>query len=110
MPEGDGGCSAGRNGVIFCNRPTAVQHPLKVSIAPVVLPLIIDGKVDFVIDFPAPSIVVHGAHVDVPAICEVDLGVKQSFLGLEDVDAFEDEPLEEHVVEDVAEDWLVALS
>ena len=43
-------------------------------------------------------------------IGQIDLGVEQSFLCLEDVDALEDESLEEHVVEDVAEDRLVALA
>lgn len=87
MPEGDGGCSAGRNGVIFCNGTTAVQHSLEVGIEPVVLPLIIDGKVHFVVDLPTPAVVVHGTHVDVPAIGQIDLGMQQSLLCLEDVDA-----------------------
>ena len=82
---------------------------LKIIVEPFILPGVVDGQIDLVIDFPAPAIIIHGSHVDVPAISEVDFGVQESLFCLKDVDAFHDESLKEHIVEDVPENWLVAL-
>lgn len=110
MPEGDGGCSASGNSVVFGDWAAATEHALEVVVKPFVLPAVVNSQVDFIVDLPAPAVIVHGAHVDETTVCQVDLGVQQALLSLEDVDALEDEPLEEHVIEDVAKDRLVTLS
>lgn len=83
---------------------------LEIIIKPFIFPRVVDGQIDLIIDFPAPSIVIHRSQVDVPAVSEVHLGVQESLLCLKHVDAFHDESLKEHIVEDFPENWLVALS
>lgn len=52
--------------------------------------MVIDGQIDFVVDLPAPSIVVHGAHVDVPTVSQVHLRVQEPLLSLEHIYSLED--------------------
>jgi len=73
LPEGDGCGSACRNAVIFCDWTTLAEHVLEIIIEPLVFSGIIDGQVDFIVDFPAPAIVIHRSHVDIPPVSEVDL-------------------------------------
>ena len=73
MPEGDGCGSASSNGVIFGDWTTLAEHVLEIIIEPLVFSGIIDGQVDLIVDFPAPAIVIHRSHVDLPPVSEVDL-------------------------------------
>lgn len=45
-------------------------------IKPLIITMIIDGYIDFIVNLPAPSIVVHGAEVDEATISEVNFGVE----------------------------------
>lgn len=110
LPEGDGGRPACRNSVVLSDWPTLLHHSLEVVVEPLVLAGIVDRNIHLVVDLPAPPVIVHRAQVDEPPVREVYLRVQQPFLGLVHLDSPQDQPLEEHVVEDVPKHRLVPLS
>ena len=98
------------NSIIFGYEPTLSHHFLKINIEPFVLSWIFNWKIDFIVDFPTPSIVIHRPQINEPSISKVNFRMKQAFLGFVYIDALRDQSLEQHIVKNISKNGLISLA